>query len=141
MRRPSDAMPRRASPSLKRSAIQRSKRSRVRRASAALRARSRKALKISLARSVVDGFPRAEMIAAGEEHQRETVAVIALRYFGYEQGVVADVDRPRPLAGEKRDAVRQSRQALHDFVFGMRLARPAREMARQALGLFRQHVD
>jgi hypothetical protein len=31
------------------------------------------------------------MVPAGKEHQRETVAVIALRYFGDEQGVVADV--------------------------------------------------
>src|SRR6478609_7722890 len=93
------------------------------------------------ASSVVDRLPRAQMVAAGEEHQREIVAVIALRYFGDEQRVVADVDRPRYLAGEKRHAVRQPRQAVHDFVIGMWLARPAREMSRQRLGLFRQHVD
>ena len=69
------------------------------------------------------------MVAAGEEHQRETVAVIALRYFGDEQGVVADVDRPRHLAGEKRDAIRQPRQAFHDFVIGVCLVRLAREMS------------
>src|SRR5712692_22107 len=92
--------------------------------------------------SAVKQRPEAKMIAAGKEHQRAVVAIIAVRDFGDEQRVVTYVEMPYHLAGEERDVAGKSWQTVDDVVVGARAGRrAARKMLRKSSTTFGQHVD
>ena len=91
--------------------------------------------------SAVKRRPEAEMIAAGKEHQRAMVAIIAVRDFGDEQRVVTDVEMPYHLAGEERDIAGKSWQTVDDVMVRARAGRrAARKMLRKSSTTFGQHV-